>query len=130
MTQIKGRQTNSRPNQVPKINNNPRYSNWAGAFRDILVASLNKGQFPIAVVLVIFVVIFWRLPPTDLKSILVDFLNRFENNYILGWALFIVTLFGWYFHNRYVRKVHSNEINRILQEKKDLQELLLNKNNK
>lgn len=113
---------------IPQKNSaNNRYSNWPGAFRDILVASLNKGQFPIAVVLVIFVVIFWRLPATDLKGILVDFLNRFENNYIFGWALFIITLFGWYFHSRYVRKVHLNEINRIIQEKQDLQQILLNK---
>lgn len=130
MTNNNNKPINPRSKSGQRPNTNSRYSNWPGAFRDVLVASLNKGQFPIAVVLVIFIIIFWRLPATDLKSILEDFLNRFESNYIFGWVLFVITLLGWYFHNRYVRKVHLNEINRILQEKQDLQGLLLKRINK
>jgi hypothetical protein len=120
--------TNPKPTSKPKVpvKNPPnRNSNWAGAFRDVLVASLNKGQFPIAFALVIFGIIFWRMPEQELSKFLFNIMDRFENNYVLGWFFFIAALFGWYFHNRYVVKVHSVEMDRVVSEKTDLQNKLL-----
>jgi len=120
--------TNQRPpskSKVPVKNTPSRNSNWPGAFRDILVASLNKGQFPIAFALVIFGIIFWRMPEQELSKFVFNLLDRFENNYILGWFFFLLSLFGWYFHNRYVVKIHCNEMDRISNEKIELQNKLL-----
>jgi len=120
--------TNQRPSSKPKVavkNPPTRNSNWPGAVRDVLVASLNKGQFPVACFLGIFGIIFWRLPKEDLSKFLNSVLDRFENNYILGWFLFVSSLFGWYFHNRYVVRVHRNEMERISNEKNELQNKIL-----
>ncbi|MDQ1164621.1 hypothetical protein [Flavobacterium sp. SORGH_AS_0622] len=120
--------TNQRPTSKPKVpvkNPPSRISNWSGAFRDVLVASLNKGQFPVAFVLIILGIIFWRMPEKELSVFVFNLLDRFENNYILGWFFFLVSLFGWYFHNRYVVKVHRIEMERNTSEKVDLQNKLL-----
>lgn len=114
------RATNNRSKPVT----NSRNSNAAGAIRDILVASLNKGQFPIAGVLLIFVIIFWRLPENELSIFLNNSFDRFENNYIIGWCLFVISLIGWYIHYRYVNKIHQKEMDRVTQEKERLQEQL------
>jgi hypothetical protein len=129
MNQPKRTSTNSTPRQNQKTNNN-RYSNWPGAIRDVLVTSLNKGQFPVALVLIVLALIFGRLPAADLSGFLKDFLDRIENNYLFGWILFIIALFGWYFHNRFVKKTYNAEIDRITQEKNQLQETLVKKINK
>ena len=120
--------TNQRPiskSKVPVKTPPSRDSNWAGAVRDVLVASLNKGQFPVACALGILGIIFWRLPKEELSKFLSNLLDRFENNYILGWFLFVLSLFGWYFHNRYVVRTHRNEMDRISNEKNELQNRLL-----
>jgi hypothetical protein len=120
--------TNQRPTikmKVPVKNPPSRMSNWSGAVRDILVASLNKGQFPVAFALVILAIIFLRMPAKELSIFVFNVLDRFENNYIFGWFFFILSLFGWYFHNRYVVKVHCNEMDRVSTEKTDLQNKLL-----
>lgn len=102
-------------------------TNWPGMIRDVLVASLNKGQFPLALVFVIFIIIFCRLPEADLSKFVFDFWNKCERFYVIGWILFGVTLFGWYFNTRYIRKNHAQEMHRIAEEKKYLQEQLTNR---
>lgn len=70
------------------------------------------------------------MPEQDLSKFVLNVLDRFENNFILGWFFFVLSLFGWYFHNRYVIKIHRNEMERISNEKNELQSRLLEIANK
>lgn len=97
-------------------------TNFYGMIRDVLVTSLNKGQFPLALVFIIFIIIVFKLPSEDISYFLKKLFKKFEEGYILGWCLFMFCIIGWYTSNKYLRKIHFSEINRITQEKKYLQE--------
>lgn len=93
--------------------------------RDICVTSINKGQFPAVGLVLVILTILWRLPPEDLSVIVFNMIEALKTRYVWGYALSGVLTIGWYFNTRNLRRVHSNEMKRIGDEKTSLQEKVL-----
>ncbi len=96
-------------------------TNIWGMIRDIMVTSMNKGQFPLTAVFSVLVIILIKMPPEDVSQFMFTLILKFEDGYILGWVLFSLVVIGWYFNTRIIRKAHYIEMQRISEEKKYLQ---------
>jgi len=107
-------------------NQNNRPNLW-GMIQNISIASLNKGQFPIAMVTILLLILIIKLPPEDASKLLFDILELLKSMHILGWILSLISLVAWYLNTKHIRKIHVIEVNRIAEEKKELQQQLLGK---
>lgn len=97
---------------------------WAHAVRDIVVASINKGQLPILGIFAIIMLLIYKLPTSDVMVLIKAIGEKLRNGEMVSYPLLVVVMLGWYFHARYTRKYHSEEYKRIGREKSELQSLL------
>lgn len=95
------------------------------ALSDVFIASMNKGQFPIAIVGIIFLAIIIKMPPDDVSILAKDILQSLKNFRLMGWLLSVILAFLWFFSNKRLRKTSSKEVSRIGDQKTDLQEKLV-----
>ncbi len=102
--------------------NNP---NMWGCIRSIFLASLSKGQVGLVFVGVLLIIIAWRLPPEELGQLCREMLRFTKDGYLAGYAMFFITAVGWFFQSRAQRKKMNGEINRMAEEKNQLQKRLL-----
>ena len=92
---------------------------------EVLVASMNKGQFPLAGILLLFITIVCRMPPADVSKLAFQILDYVANGAILGYFLSGFFGFGWFFHARWQRKMIADELERVGREKSLLQTKVL-----
>lgn len=92
------------------------------AIRDMVIAAMNTGQLPALGLLAIVLVILVRMPQQEVGSLMFSLVN---SHGVLGWIVAIAVLIGCSIHSRYQRKVHTNEMTRIGNEKSALQAELL-----
>ena len=97
---------------------------WAQATRDIVVASINKGQLPILGLFGIILLLIYKLDPKDIMIVIRALGVKLSHGEMLSYLLLTIVILGWYFHARYTRKYHSEEYKRIGREKSDLQNLI------
>lgn len=116
---------NTSKNKKPTSNHNR--PNFWGMMRDVLISSLNKGQFPIALVGLIIVIIVLRMPEDKIGELAFRILELFREMHILGWVLSAILTLGWFFNVKALRRLHTNEVTRVSDEKKDLQGRLIGK---
>jgi hypothetical protein len=102
--------------------NSRTYVNFWAFLQNVLIHSINKGQFPLACVSGIIALIIWRMPPEFsaklLDRILFNLTTWKGASYILNFT--IPT--AWAYHARWQRRSISSEIDRIGREKTQLQE--------
>lgn len=110
----------------PKQNNYHRPNFW-GMLRDVMIASLNKGQFPLAVLGLIVVILIAKMPSEDASKLIFELLELVRKFQILGWLISVFSLIGWFYNTKHLRKIHSVEMSRVSMEKKELQQKLLDK---
>ncbi|NEN75591.1 hypothetical protein F9B74_04510 [Pelistega sp. NLN82] len=68
---------------------------WAQAVRDIINTAINRGQLPILIMMMAVLLILYRLPPSDISTLVFLVLNYLKTGYFIGYLLFIVTVFLW-----------------------------------
>lgn len=95
---------------------------WAQAVRDIVVTSMNRGQLPGVIMGGILLVVFWRLPSEELVKVVNSVLANLANFSFVGYLLFMVTVVGWAWNSRRLRRMATREQDRIGNEKSRLQE--------
>lgn len=114
----------NKKNKKPKNND----IGWAKAFRDIVVTSMNKGQFPILCIFIPIFIILWRLPEKDLSDIVLKMVDYFAKGELVSYVLLLAVLIGWFVQAKTARTYHTEEMNRVAQEKSRLQNELAKKN--
>ena len=58
--------------------------------RDVLIASMNKGQFPAALIAMVVLSAIWRMPPADVSKLMFRFLDVAEEEHLVGtWCLLL-----------------------------------------
>jgi hypothetical protein len=84
--------------------------------RDVLIASLNKGQFPAALVAMIVLSMIWRMPPAALGKLGSRLFDIAEQKSLVGYGAAVLFLSGWFFHARYqrrlIKQLKSSEVGR------------------
>lgn len=113
-------------NNKSKNRNNPYRPNVWGWLRDVLIASMDRGQLPGMTIAVILIILFIRYPSDEIPELIDKLLNISNLNRILGWIVAGVVVFGGYLVTRWLKITHTKEIQRISDEKKELQQQLSN----
>jgi hypothetical protein len=98
---------------------------FAVALRDILIASISKGQFPMVLCATVVLVIVLRMPPEDVSGLAFRILDAAERRAIGGYVLAAILLVAWIIHARYQRKQFRIEFDRISSERNDAQARVL-----
>jgi hypothetical protein len=91
--------------------------------RDVLVASMNKGQFPLAICGLIFIVMVLRMPPQDVSKLVFEIVEDVKEKYFVGDILAGVALVGWFIHAKWQRKLIHSEMERMATERNKAQEV-------
>jgi hypothetical protein len=89
--------------------------------RDVLIASMNKGQFPLALSALIFVVLILKMPQQDVSTLVFRLLDAAEAKKLLGWILAVIMVAIWYLHTRSLRRWCAAELERVSGERNSLQ---------
>lgn len=93
--------------------NNPHRPNFWGMMRDVLVTSLNKGQFLIGMGGFIIIIGLLKMPSSDVSKVFFETISLFKVSYMYGWiSTTIVVPTSVYFYNR-ARKLHKKETDRL-----------------
>jgi hypothetical protein len=95
--------------------------------RDVLVASMNKGQFPIAALSLVFIIMVIKMPSSDVAKLVFRLLDGAEATRAAGWILFLLTVAAWYMHSRMLRRRCAMELGRVTSERNRLQRTTLGK---
>ena len=93
--------------------------------RDVLIASVNKGQLPVAIFGLFFVILAIKMPSEQAGKLIFDLLDLVIKGKLLGYVLFVCAIFGWLIHTKRQRRTIAKEIKRIGKEKTKLQEKLV-----
>lgn len=72
-----------------------------GFLRDVLLASIDKSQFPFALAAIILLSVIWKLSPTDLAHLLMRLVTFAERRSVVGYVMAIVSAAGWLVHVRF-----------------------------
>jgi len=107
--------------RLPPYNKNRTKVGFWAFLRDVLIASMNKGQFPAALIAMVVLSIILRMPPSDVSALMFRLLDVAEEERLIGYVLAVVSLLGWFFHARYQRKLITQEMRRVSGERNQLQ---------
>ena len=98
--------------------------------RDVFIASMSKGQFPLAILGICTMLIILKMPSDNISNLVDKFLGLLAEWKIVGYVGAIFLSFGWFFHSKFQRRTFTDEIRRIFEERNKLQEKLTGKKNK
>jgi hypothetical protein len=91
--------------------------NFWGAASSIMIAAINRGQFPFALAALVLIVIILRLPQEDVSALAHQLIELVERMHILGFIAFGLTAILWYVHARWQREAISSEFEEIVKER-------------
>jgi len=94
---------------------------WAQAVRDVLIASMNRGQLPIIGVLSLFFLIIWKMPSEDATKLAFSILDSLRAGELVSYIVLSVVIMGWFFHAKIMRTNFSKEVQRIGTQKTAIQ---------
>ena len=81
----------------------------AQAIRDVFITSINKGQFPFAVLGAIVLVLVWRIPEDEVVPLIKWMGHGLAGYSYVGYVLCVVAVFCWYYHAQLIRKEFSEK---------------------
>jgi|HubBroStandDraft_1064217.scaffolds.fasta_scaffold569872_1 hypothetical protein len=96
-------------------------ANFWGMVRDVSLAAISKGQLPVLIAGIIFIIMALRMPPDDISKLAFQMLSDLRGGYLVGYLLSCVFLISWYVHARSQRRTIADEVDRIGKEKSKLQ---------
>lgn len=100
---------------------NAKLNFWA-MMSNVLVTSLSKGQFPIACLFFLFVIMLLKMPAADVTRLALGILTDLGNFKLGGYVISMVFLGGWFAHTRWQRRSYEKELKRVTEERNQLQE--------
>lgn len=93
---------------------------------NFLIASMNKGQFPLAIIALVFVFMVWRMPPEDVSKLVFQIFDEIKAGRLLGYIFSALALGGWYVHTKWQRRIINEEMERLTQARNESQALAIN----
>jgi hypothetical protein len=95
--------------------------------RDVLVASLNKGQFLVALSALLLALLIFKMSSEDVGKLVFRLLSAAEARFLVGYAMAGVLLACWFLHSKYQRRQFTRELERLCEERNRLQSHALGK---
>ncbi len=89
--------------------------------RDVFVASINRGQFFLAIVWFLLALMILKMPGPDVSRLVFRLVESMENGKLLGYAIAIVLAMGWFWHAHWQRRMIADEMHRIGQQRTEAQ---------
>lgn len=86
---------------------------WPQAIRDVLIASINKGQLPVLFFGLILLLIVYKMPSEVAGQLAIKIVQDLEDWYLAGYAGFGIVVVGWTLH----AKSLNRQIVRLLERK-------------
>lgn len=106
-------------------NQNAKTSDGANKYRPngwgFLLALFNKATIIPIVACIVIVVLIYNLPQNSLPDITKEALHLLHWHYVLGWVSSVILVLVCYWRSQ----IFNKEVDRISQEKKELQEKLI-----
>lgn len=87
----------------------------------MVVAAINRGQLPIFGAFLVVLVLIIKMPSEDVSKLVFDILRSLRHGEFIAYILLACTGGGWFVHARIMRKLFSDEVERIGREKSRLQ---------
>lgn len=97
---------------------------WPQAVRDIVVTSINRGQLPVLGIIAIVLLLIWKMPGLEAAALAREIFQALRNGELWAYPLLAGALGGWFFHVKSMRRMFSDEAERIGREKSNLQSKL------
>ncbi len=91
-------------------------------WRDVLVTAMNKGQFPLALLGLILIVILIKLPSETISKLTSRLYGDLKNLSLVGYVMWVLTMAAWYAHARLLRRTYAMELSRLSAERTRLQD--------
>ena len=95
--------------------------------RDVLIASMNKGVFPVALISGITALIIIKIPDKSIAVLVNRIIDNLINLKLAAYFLLVVVFIAWRVHTKVQRKTFTGEIDRLAKERTALQKQLSNK---
>jgi hypothetical protein len=73
---------------------------FAEMLRDVLVASIERGQFLIATISLILTIVVLKLPGETMSALIVRVRDSFDRACFLGYVIAAVLAVSWFWHSR------------------------------
>jgi hypothetical protein len=108
-------------------NNNVKVTIWH-MLRDVLIASMNKGQFLLTLSFLLVVIVIIKMPSEAVSRLASEIMQKLENYELVGYVLSVTLGGGWYIHSKYQRRRMAGEIHRISDERDEWQKRALGGN--
>lgn len=96
----------------------------ARMLRDVLVTSINRGQFPPALLALVALAIVFKMPAADMSLLALRVVSLMERHELLGYAFTVFCAAGWFLHARLQRRWIGDERRRMSSERAELRALL------
>jgi hypothetical protein len=93
--------------------------------QSVLLASIVKGQFPIAVGGIVLVVMLLKMRSTDVGQFAFRLLDAAERGAVFGYVLCLVISCAWVMQVRYLKRQFRQEIDRVIAERNAMQARVL-----
>jgi hypothetical protein len=93
--------------------------------RDVLVASIYRGQFPPALIGLVMIAIVLKMPAEDLSRVVLHFFDSLGRHELLGYLLASLCTMGWFAHARLQRRWVGEERRRLSDERAALKAMIL-----
>jgi len=103
----------------------PKAQTFWGMITEVLIASMNRGQFPIACLTLFGMFMIYRMSAADVSRLVFQVEEHLASAAFAGYLLSFFLGGGWFFHARWQRRIISAEMERIGNEKTMLQEKAL-----
>lgn len=87
--------------------------NFARMMRDVLVASIYRGQFPPALLGLIALAIILKMPSADMSELMYRLLDLMGRREGVGYLLAFLCAVSWFFHVRLQRRWIGEERRRL-----------------
>jgi len=100
----------------------PSAIGWPQATRDVVIASMNKGQLPLLAVAAIVLFMIFKMSSDQVSEVAIRVIERFSDYSLVGWVLAGALSFFWWFHATKTRREFNSELARIGEQKSAAQQ--------
>lgn len=96
--------------------------------QNIIIESISKGVFFGACLFILALTALIKMPNEDVSNLVFKILAGFAKYYYWGYITTMLVVIGWYLNVKWVKDSNVTEMNRLVEERNELQEKILGTN--